>query len=331
MTSLAGALYAAGAIAAALIAIVGLVLARRRDRLRYIGRDRALERRLERVAAPLANPAAARANASGAQSIFRETRDRSRLAWLRRPIESRYPLLDSVRAFPVAVGAGVAAAALGWLSLWFLKIPAGPWTVPVAALAGGGGFWYALGLLQARQAAAFVRQFPEVVDQVVRLAGTGVPPLEALAVVAKDAPQPVRPILERVCDALLAGVDPHTALRMETTRTRLAEFTMFAAVLRLQRRAGGGVSGAFANLAKTLRERHRISLKARASTAQSRLTLLVLAVMPILVLTTQNFLSPAAVEMLFTTESGTTLLRLGTGLIVVGLVTARAIAARAAQ
>ena len=331
MTSLAGALLAAGAFATALLAIVGLVLAQRRGKLRYIGRDSALERRLGRVAAPLAHPAGAQAHASGAASIFRETRGGSRLAWLRRPIESRYPLLDAARAVPVAVGAGMAAAAFGWFSLWFLKIPAGAWTVPVAALAGCGGCWYALGVQQARQEAAFVRQFPEVVDQVVRLAGAGVPPLEALSVVAKDAPQPIRPILERVCDALLAGVDPDTALRMETARTRLAEFTMFAAVLRLQRRAGGGVSGAFANLAKTLRERHRTALKARASTAQSRLTLLVLAVMPAAVLTAQKFMSPTTVEMLFGTEQGTTLLRVGTGLIVVGLLAARAIAARAAQ
>lgn len=314
--------YAVAAAAALLLLAVRALL----DRLRDHGKD--LERRLRRVAAPLATPAAAQAQASGAQSILRETRRRSRLA---RPIESRYPLLDPRRAFPVALAAGVAAAGLAWFALWFLRIPAGGWTLPVAGLAGAGGLWYALGWQQAREEAAFVRQFPEVVDQVVRLAGAGVPSVEALTVVAADAPPPVRPILERVCDALLAGVDPDTALRMETTRTRLVEFTMFAAVLRLQRRAGGGVSDAFANLAKTLRERHRASLKARSSTAQSRLALLVLAVMPAGVLVAQKFTSPASVEALFGTEQGTTLLRAGTGLIVVGLVTARAIAARAAR
>ena len=107
MTPLEGALFAACAVAAALLAIVGLVLAHRRDKLRYIGRDSTLEQRLGRVAAPLAGPAAAQAAASGAASIFRETRRGSRLAWLRRPVESRYPLLDAARAVPVAVGAGI--------------------------------------------------------------------------------------------------------------------------------------------------------------------------------------------------------------------------------
>ncbi|MDE0456652.1 MAG: type II secretion system F family protein, partial [Chromatiales bacterium] len=290
-----------------------------------------LRPRLRRAAAPLAGPAAGETRAEGEQSIFRKTERRSRLAWLRRPIESRYPLLDARRAFPVGVGAGLASAALAWLSIWVLKIPAGGWTLPVCGIAGAGGLWYALGWQQARQVAAFVRQFPEVVDQIVRLAGAGVPAVEALTVVAEDAPPPIRPILEDLCDSLLAGIDTDTALRMATERTRLAEFTMFAAVIRLQRRSGGGISTAFANLSKTLRERHKTSLKAHATTAQSRLTLLVLAVIPVLVLLAQKFTSPASVEVLFDTEQGKTLLRAGVGLIVTGLLAARAIAARVAR
>ena len=79
--------------------------------------------------------------------------------------------------------------------------------------------------------------------------------------VAEDAPKPVEPVLRDVCDALVAGLDPDTALRTTTDRLRLAEFTMFAAVIRLQRRSGGGVSVAFANLSKTLRDRRKTALK----------------------------------------------------------------------
>lgn len=290
-----------------------------------------LRRRLGRAAAPLAGPAGTRAQDGAEESIFRKTEERSRLAWLRAPIESRYPLLDARRAFPLAVGAGCAGAALCWFSIWFLRIPAGWWTGPACALAGAGALWYALGWQQARKEAEFVRQFPEIVDQIVRLAGAGVPSVEALSVVAEDAPPPVQPILRSVCDALLAGLDADTALRMATERVRLAEFTMFAAVLRLQRRSGGGISTAFANLAGTLRERRKTALKAHSTTAQTRLTLLVLTLMPILVLLVQNFTAPASVEILFGTEQGTTLLQVGTGLIATGLLVARGMAARATR
>ena len=53
--------------------------------------------------------------------------------------------------------------------------------------------------------------------------------------------------------------------------------------------------------------------------------------MPIVVLVAQKFIAPQSVEILFGTEQGTTLLRWGVGLIVAGLLAARAIAVRATR
>ena len=325
MTPTVLALTAAGLVALVMLGVgVGVLVWRR-------GRDRSLRRRLQRTAAPIARAATVRTGAGPAESIFRHSERRSRLGWLRAPIESRYPLVDARRAFPLAVGGGLVAAALAWLSIWFLRVPAGGWTPSICGLAGAGGLWYALRWQQARQEAAFVRQFPEIVDQIVRLAGAGVPPVEALSVVTQDSPEPIRPILREVCDALLAGLDVDTALRRVTTRVRLADFTMFAALIRLQRRSGGSISTAFANLSGTLRERSKSQLKAQAATAQSRLTLLVLALMPVVVLIMQSFTAPESVAILFNTEQGATLLQWGVGLIVAGLLVCRAIANRAAR
>ena len=288
-------------------------------------RDPVLERRLRRTAAPLAGAVAAEAP-EGQESIFRARERRTRL---RRFIESGYPLLDARRAVPRAVAAGAAAVGAAWFSLWFLRVPSGWWTLPLLGLVGIGAVWYALGWMQVRRETEFVRRFPEIVDQIVRLAGAGVPALEAVSVAAEDAPDPVGPVLRDVRDGLLAGLDADTALRMSADRLRLSEFTLFAAVIRLQRRAGGGISTAFSNLAATLRERRSTALKAHASTAQTRLTLLVLSIMPVAVLIMQKFSAPKSVEILFGTEDGLSLLRWGTGLIVTGILIARSIASRA--
>ena len=327
MTPLDAAFLAAGATAAGEIAIAASIVGWRGGRRWYAGRDKVLLRRMRRAAAPLTD-AFATDFSPGQDSIFRATAHRSRLS---RFIESRYPLLEVRRALPPALVAGLVAAATGWFAIWFLRIPVEGWTLPLAGLAGAYGVWSALGWLQARQEAEFVRVFPEIVDQVVRLAGAGVPSMEALSVVTEDAPKPVGPILRSVCDGLAAGLDPDIALRTATERIRMAEFTMFAAVIRLQRRSGGGVSTAFSNLSKTLRERRQTALKAHASTAQSRLTLLVLSGMPVLVLLGQRFISPASVDVLFTTEQGTTLLQVGAGLIVVGILVARALVLRSSR
>ena len=317
MSPLGLAFAAAGGLAL-LMALAGTgVLVWRR------AKDPQIERRLRLAAAPLAGFVAAEAS-GGEESIFRTRERRTRL---RRFIESGYPLLEARRAIPLAIAAGVAAAGAAWFSQWFLQVPSGWWTLPIIGLAGAGAVWYALGWLQARQETEFMRRFPEIVDQIVRLAGAGVPALEALSVAAEDAPNPVGPVLRGVRDSLLAGLDADTALRMASDRVRLSEFTLFAAVIRLQRRAGGGISTAFSNLAETLRERRSTALKAHASTAQTRLTLLVLSIMPVAVLVMQKFSAPRSVEILFGTEEGVTLLRWGVGLIVTGILVARSIAA----
>ena len=315
-------------LAAALAGAVALVVAGVGLAVWRGSTDKTLERRLKRVAAPLANPAAAQAQAAGAESIFRARESGARLGWVWAPIARRYPLVNPPKALALALAVGAGSAAFAGFSMWFLKVPGGWWTAPILWAAGTFGVWQALKAQQAKREAAFIRQFPEIVDQIVRLAGAGVPAVEALSVVAADASEPVKPLLQEVCDALQAGLDVDRALRMTSERLRLAEFTLFAAVLRLQRRAGGGISGAFANLAATLRERNKATLKAHASTAQTRLTLLVLTAMPVLVLIAQRFTAPESVEMLFGTETGITLLRVGTGLIVTGLLVARALAAR---
>ena len=318
MSPLGLAFAAAGGLALLIAAAGGAMLLWRR------ARDPVLEGRLRLAAAPLAGFVAAEAS-SGEESIFRTRERRTRL---RRFIESGYPLLVARRAVPRAIAAGVAATGAAWFSLWFLQVPSGWWTFPVIGLSGIGAVWYALGLMQTRRETEFTRRFPEIVEQIVRLAGAGVPALEALSVAAEDAPDPVAPVLRGVRDSLLAGLDADTALRMASDRVRLPEFTLFAAVIRLQRRAGGGISTAFSNLAETLRERRSTALKAHASTAQTRLTLLVLSIMPVAVLIMQKFSAPKSVEILFGTEEGLTLLRWGVGLIVTGILVARTIAAR---
>ena len=306
------------ALAAAATALGGLAWLR--------AQDRGLRRRLQRVAAPLSGRAAA-ATPAPEETIFRQTRRRSRLSGLWRLIEARFPLIDAPRALPQALAAGLLGGAGFWLAMSVLGM-SGPWTTPAAAAAGAGAAWYALGRLQARQESAFVREFPEIVDQIVRLSGAGLPPLEAISAVVEDAPAPVGPVLREVSDALLAGLDPDTALRQIARRLRLAEFTMFAAVIRLQRRAGGGVTAAFSNLAATLRERRATALKAKASTAQTRLTLVVLMLMPPVVLAVQSVTQPESIDILFNTEDGQTLLRVGIALVAAGLLVAKQIGAR---
>ena len=306
-------LMAAAATGVFLVAAVGAAL--------WLGgraADADLERRLRRTAAALRgdHPAAADAGAG----VFRSRPDKS---WLYERVERRFSMLDGRRALPRAVALGFLAAVAAVAAAILLQLGTLlTLLAPAAWIAGG---WMVLRIADAASRAEFVKRFPEVVDQTVRLTRAGLPAVEALSIVAQEAQEPVRRLLRQISHELSSGLDPELVLRGAAARVRIPEFTLFAAALCLQRTTGGTISAALANLSATLRARKELEMKAHASTAQTRMTLWVLSAVPVVVVAAQSYTNPGAVEMLFETP---TLLRWGVGLIVAGLLIARFIASR---
>ena len=286
--------------------------------------QRELKRRLNRVAATLKGGTLPDAGTGDSVSVFREQRSKSRLA---ERLEHKFPLLDVRKALPRAVGLGVLSALATGLGAAFTGFGALSilLLVPVSGLGCG---WAVLAMQDTGQRNAFTKIFPETTDQVVRLVRAGVPSMEAISIVAQDAPPPVGGVMREIASAVAAGLDPETAIRSAAARVRIPAFSLFSAAVCLQMTTGGGISGALGNLSATLRARHEITLKAKSSTAQTRLTLAIISLVPVAVLATQNFTNPQAVETLFYTESGGTLLRYGVGLILSGLLVARSLSAR---
>lgn len=286
--------------------------------------QRALKRRLNRVAAALKGGAPTDTPAEARVSVFREQRSKSRLVVR---LERRFSLIDVSRVLPKAVGLGGLAAPAGGLAASFAGF--GPVGVGLLALGSGlGGCWAVLAMQDARQRTAFTKIFPEINDQIVRLVQAGVPAVEAIGIVAKEAPTPVDGVMGDIASAMAAGLDPETAIRGTAARVRIPAFSLFSAAVCLQMTVGGGISGALGNLSATLRAREALLLKAKGATSQTRLTLAIIAVVPVVVLGAQNFTNPQAIETLFYTETGGTLLRYGVGCIVAGLLVARSLSAR---
>ncbi len=286
--------------------------------------QRTLKRRMSQVAAPLKGGTPTDAATGDSVSVFREQRSKSRLV---KRLEYQFPMLEVRKVLPKAVGLGVlgmvatglGAAFTGFGSLSILLL------VPVSGL---GCSWAVLAMQDTGQRNEFTKIFPETTDQVVRLVRAGVPSMEAISIVAQEAPPPVGGIMREIASAVAAGLDPETAIRSTAERVRIPAFSLFSAAVCLQMTTGGGISGALGNLSATLRARHEVTLKAKSSTAQTRLTLAIISLVPVVVLATQNFTNPQTIETLFYTESGGTLLRYGVGLILSGLLVARALSAR---
>ena len=286
--------------------------------------QRDLKRRLNRVAATLTGGTLPDASTGGSVSVFRAQRSKSRLV---ERLEHQFPLIDVRKALPRAVGLGVLGAVVTGLGAAFADFGrlAILLLLPVSGL---GCSWAVLAMQEAGQRNEFTRIFPETTDQVVRLVRSGIPSMEAISIVAQEAPSPVGEIMREIASAVAAGLDPETAIRSTAARVRIPTLSLFSAAVCLQITTGGSISGALGNLSATLRARHDITLKAKSSTSQTRLTLAIVSLVPVVVLATQNFTNPQAIETLLHTESGGTLLRYGVGLILSGLLVARSLSAR---
>lgn len=286
--------------------------------------DSDLERRLRRVAAVLSGEQLEEDGVAVPEvSVFRSRDARSRLI---ERLEERFCLVEGATAFPRALAVGALTALMA--AVMGLGMQFGWLVLPLMPVAWVAGSWAFLRMWDARMRAQFVKQFPEIVDQVVRLARAGLPSVEAIAAMANEAQHPAKRVLQQVSDQLATGLEPELVLRQAADRVRISEFTLFTATLALQRSTGGSISDALGNLATTVRARMEMEMKAHAATAQTRMTLWVLGAVPLVVLGGQALTNPQSVAVLFATESGAMLLRSGVGLIVTGMLVARAIASR---
>src|SRR5699024_2728225 len=141
--------------------------------------------------------------------------------------------------------------------------------------------------------------------------------------IGQSSPAPLGPEFLRIGDSLLLGNDLQEVMDTAVERVALPEFSFFSVCILLQRDAGGSVAEALENLATIIRARRDLMLKTRALTAESRLSGVVLASLPFLIMALMAFTSPDYIKILFITETGRFLLWLAMAMLLVGIVTIR--------
>lgn len=237
-----------------------------------------------------------------------------------RPIVAR---LDAL--FPLSGGVRTTMIALGTtLILWVLLMPATVFFGLPAVLAtclslvAAATFgWSAGSFVETRKRDAFCDRLITTVEDFQRLVRFGTSSLRALRSVTETAEEPVAPSLKAILRETDFGVPLEQAMAREAHRTRMGELAMLAAIISAQSGTGGSLSEAVGNLASMLRERLDSKMRLKATTAESKVTLGVLAVVPLLGITTQAFLQPEMVDTLL--GEARHLLGIGVGLIVSGL------------
>ncbi|MDO8839153.1 MAG: type II secretion system F family protein [Parvibaculum sp.] len=198
-------------------------------------------------------------------------------------------------------------------------------SLPIAAL---GGFAAAFGLprwtlsyLVKRRQNAFIEEFANAIDVIVRGVKSGLPVNDCLRLIATEAAEPVKTEFQGIVEGQKVGVTLEQSLARIYERMPLAEVNFFQIVLSIQQKTGGNLSEALGNLSKVLRERKKMRGKIQAMSQEAKASAGIIGSLPPGVMALIYITTPDYMSVLFSTTAGNMiivggLMWMGTGILV---------------
>lgn len=229
-----------------------------------------------------------------------KNRDRnSKKAPLRVQIRQAGLQLSIERFYIYSAVCGVVVAALAFVGGAPLLV------VPGALLVGGLGLprWF-ISFKRARRVKAFLDEFPNALDIIVRAVKSGLPLNDGIRLIASESPEPVRTEFRRIVEGQQLGLSvPEATMRMGETMP-CPEANFFGIVIQIQQQAGGNLSEALGNLSRVLRDRKKMKAKVQALSMEAKASAAIIGALPFIVAFLVYLSSPTYIMPLFTTSTG---------------------------
>ncbi len=189
-------------------------------------------------------------------------------------------------ALGVAVGAVLLFAALLWTGRSPLDA-AGATLVAALVLP-----LLVLKMRRRRRHAKFGAQFADAIDIMVRSLRAGHPIPVAIAMVARELPDPMGTEFGMVSDEVAYGADLETAMRNLAFRVGQADLPLFVTAVAIQGTTGGNLSEILQNLSSVIRQRFKMRRKVKALASEARFSAFFLSGLPIALFVIMQFTSP---------------------------------------
>ena len=155
-----------------------------------------------------------------------------------------------------------------------------------------------------RRIKAFLHEFPNAIDVIVRAIRSGLPLNDGIRLIAHEAQEPVRGEFRRIVDAQQVGVSiPEGSMRMSEFMP-CAEASFFGIVIQIQSQAGGNLSEALGNLSRVLRDRKKMAAKVQALSMEAKASAYIIGALPFIVAFLVYLTSPQYIMILFNTNTG---------------------------
>ncbi|HEX3486306.1 MAG TPA: type II secretion system F family protein [Micropepsaceae bacterium] len=182
---------------------------------------------------------------------------------------------------------------------------------------------FILGREQQKAENRFVDFFPDAVDMGVRMLRAGLPISTAIRAIGNEAAPPVDTVFKGIADQVKIGIPFEDALASSAIGIGLPDFRFFSVAVTLQRATGGNLAATLETLSDIMRKRRAVRLKARATTAEVRVSAYILGGLPFLVTGVLLLIQPGYLTPLFTDPRGQIILGLAAVMLTIGFLVMR--------
>ena len=194
--------------------------------------------------------------------------------------------------------------ALGF-ALAAFTLTGSPYPAAAGLIVGGlGAPLWLLHFLKSRRIKAFLKEFPNAMDVIVRGIKSGLPLGDCLRIIANEAAEPVRGEFRHIVEAQTLGITVGDACQQLFDRMPITEANFFGIVIQIQQQAGGNLSEALGNLSRVLRERKKMKGKVAAMSMEAKASAAIIGALPVIVTVLIYITSPKYIELLWLTKTG---------------------------
>lgn len=214
----------------------------------------------------------------------------------------------------ICVGGGVA---LTFLLIYFNFLN------PVAAFLIGNpvGAYLAysfMALKAARKKKAFLEQFPDAIDMMIRGVKAGLNIARVIKLVSLECRDPIAEEYRTISQKFDLGMKPEEVLIEAADRVNIEEFRFLVVALVLQMENGGVLAEILYNLSSLVRKRLELGLKVHALSSEARTSAFVLSALPFVFGGIMAVLSPSHLMVFTKPGMGQTTMKIGITLFLIG-------------
>ena len=205
---------------------------------------------------------------------------------------ARIPLLASLNkllmqsgkdiGLPFVLGLGSAIALVMFFLAFVFASPMLAFLfIPLDLIVGFGLVYMYLANARADRIAKFEEQLPDAIDLVVRSLRVGHPLSSALGVIGRELPDPIGGEFRIAANKVSYGKRTADAMSEMQQRIPASDLSYLIIAVQIQEESGGNLVESLSKLGNVIRERFRMFRKAKAITAEGRISAWLLSAFPI--------------------------------------------------